>query len=458
MMISPPHRSDRSVSVPRSLFHRHGLFGRLLPGTVPVLGDPDDLQEAMAMIGDPGGPMDSEVHGSPPGSSILTGYTILGQFIDHDLSFDATSSLERQNDPEYLWNFRTPFLELDSLYGSGPRASPHLYDDDEPGKLLICGTEDVADLPRNCQGTALVGDPRNDQNQLISQLHLAFLKFHNWVFEEAPSSLGRNERFLWAQRQVRWHYQWIVLNEYLPTVCDREMITCLLEQPEGRIFHCRGEPFMPIEFSAAAFRFGHSQVRDNYSVNQNAVLKILNAEDDESLKGGRPLEKKHQVSWRFFFQFREDLPPKTAQRINTRLAEPLLRWTRDGGGRAFSLATRNLRRGLRLGLPSGQSAADKLGIEPLGSEHFEDLRGLHPRLSLESSTPLWFYILREAENLESGQRLGPMGARIVAETLVGLLAGDPFSYLGAGADWRPIFGEKGDFTMVDLLRRPADAA
>jgi len=177
---------------------------------------------------------------------IPAGYTYLGQFIDHDITFDPVSSLQRQNDPDALHNFRTPRYDLDCLYGRGPADQPYLYRTgprpiphpvlgfDQRGVMFLHGEnrgdpDDIAsapfigpDLPRNSEGRALIGDPRNDENIIVSQLHSTFLKFHNrmveCVFEEC--GMTGDDLFKEAQRRVRWHYQWVVVHDFLPRIID----------------------------------------------------------------------------------------------------------------------------------------------------------------------------------------------------------------------------------------------
>ncbi len=183
---------------------------------------------------------------------IPSGFTYLGQFIDHDLTFDPVSSLQRQNDPDGLRNFRTPNFDLDSVYGLGRADQPYLYQTTDSAKLLIGQGEGEGeeDLPRNPEGRALIGDPRNDENIIVSQLQLAFLRLHNRLVDDIRTSLqsGGPEQgsldlrpHLWiaeasddavfheAQRLTRWHYQWVVLTEFLPLICGEDLIGALVE-------------------------------------------------------------------------------------------------------------------------------------------------------------------------------------------------------------------------------------
>src|SRR5262252_3313531 len=115
-------------------------------------------------------------------SGIPALYTYLGQFIDHDLTFDPNSSLQKQNDPNALTDYRTPAFDLDCIYGRGPDDQPYMYG---PGGAFLVGEEiqggqaGARDLVRGPNGRALTGDPRNDENAMVSQLHGLFHRFHN---------------------------------------------------------------------------------------------------------------------------------------------------------------------------------------------------------------------------------------------------------------------------------------
>src|SRR6266536_6352861 len=240
--------ADSGQLTPLSTFYDMGRFGRLFPTLPPFSADVPLIRDALSELGAPGGPMDAQDDLSDPvtlitdpaksahnpnNPTLTAGFTFLGQFLDHDMTFDPTSSLARARDPESIRNFRIPALDLDSLYGGGPGASPHLYDRSLDGGRTTFLTEEIPgssavsidgssrhDLARNSQGVALAGDPRNDENLIISQLHLAFLRFHNTVLADVKAALGSpftgDEIFAEAQRTVRWHYQWLILHEFLP--------------------------------------------------------------------------------------------------------------------------------------------------------------------------------------------------------------------------------------------------
>jgi hypothetical protein len=443
----------RGVNAPHSRYYDSGRFGRLFPGRPPLQADRDSL----IALGAAGGIMDGKDKNPDNPAGLPAGFTFLGQFIDHDITFDPTSSLERQVDPEAVSNFRTPALELDSVYGAGPGASPHLYQRADPDKLLIGEDSDggANDLPRNAEGVALIGDPRNDENLIVSQLHVAFLKFHNAVVDRMRAAgVASQEVFREAQQRVRWHYQWMIVHEFLPHIIGKETVKKLAE---GRtIYDWRHEPFIPVEFSVAAYRFGHSQVRPGYRINADFARPIFAAQSaggadglPNDLSGGRRIRPQQVIDWREFFKL-DDSKPQVGKAIDVKLSSPLLNLPFPSGTPEDpkSLAVRNLLRHLTLGVPSGQNVARAMDEEPLDQKELHDLRDL----DLDRDTPLWFYILREAELQPKGAYLGPVGGRIVGEVVLGLLEGDRLSYLRAGGRWTPDLGAGNDFKMADLLK------
>jgi hypothetical protein len=345
-------------NAPSSVYHDQGKFGRMFPALPPFASDNPTLRGYLKEIGKLNGIMDAKDDLSDPvglitnpalnvknenNPDITAGFTFLGQFIDHDLTFDPTSSLERQQDPETIANFRTPTLGLDNLYGSGPKATPHLYDQNVDSGLTtflieeIGGSENISrdrkrrfDLPRNSQNTALIGDPRNDENLIVSQLHVAFLKFHNAVVEQVKAKTGLtnpSEIFVEAQRLVRWHYQWIIVHEFLPLTVGQALVTNILT--EGRKFYkWRNLPFIPVEFAVSAYRFGHSQARPSYRANfgqaipndaEQFIALFLddgrpnspnpNEADPNDLRGGKRAPRRF-LDWQTFSNFESNLTKK----------------------------------------------------------------------------------------------------------------------------------------------------
>ncbi len=436
----PKHHGVASLRgidhVPCSASHQPGRFGRLF-GALPALTLERKVLEELAKSM-------REEGGSGGDSDTPAGFTFLGQFIDHDITLDTTSSLDSQSDPAAVRNMRTPTLELDSVYRGGPEADPMLYDQTREGRLFTGTRENPDDLARNNQGTALIGDPRNDENGLISQLHLGFMRFHNGVMALLEDGKVKGPRyydddFREAQRLVRWHYQWIIVNEFLPFIVDRKVLTSI--ERDGFTIYNRTTPFIPVEFSVAAYRFGHSQVRNSYLVNRE--VGELNLFRPPGLTSFGPVPPSNVVDWRHFFEFGK-IKPQRSRLIDTKLATELFDLPFVPDSDVPALPMRNLLRGQTFSLPSGEAVACRMGVEPIPTPKFGT--------GLEQN-PLWFYCLREAE-INREDRLGEVGGRIVAETLLGLLHTDPNSYVSLAKCWRPTLptGRDGEFGMSDLLR------
>ncbi|MFN2607506.1 MAG: heme peroxidase family protein [Acidimicrobiales bacterium] len=455
---SPPRGQ---ATVARSSLDQ-GRYGRMFR-TLPPLAPPDDVLAALAdtMADEPTLPGQAPVpFPANDNPDIPAGYTYLGQFVDHDLTFDPVSSLERQNDPDALTDFRTPRFDLDSLYGRGPLDSPYLYDNDDTTKLLVGENTDPkfepVDLPRNRQGRALIGDPRNDIHFILSQLHLAFIRFHNACVDHLRMQFFPvDQLFEEARRLTRWHYQWVVVHDFLRHLVGDDMLgSVLVADPvtkgvraDLRFFHWRSQPFMPVEFTAAAYRFGHSMVRAAYRLNATLdPLPVLSPSRSpnplQHLGGFRFLPKTWTIDWSLFYPVGASTP-QPSRRLDTHLSAALRQLPDDVDADRRSLGLLNMLRGRALGLPSGQAVAAAMGTSvPDASLH------------LDGEAPLWFYLLRESEVVAEGRHLGPTTGRIVAEVILGLLAGDPSSYLRMAPAWTPELpsATPGDFTIVDLLQ------
>jgi hypothetical protein len=333
------------------------------------------------------------------------------------------------------------------------------------------------DVPRNSQSIALIGDPRNDENLIVSQLHLGLLRFHNGVVDYliGLGGIPNEEIFVEAQRIVQWHYQWIIVHEFLRLTCSQPVVDDVLIN--GRKFYTwRREPFIPVEFSVACYRFGHSQVRPSYRSNFTAgivapqlfqfifqAVANHNSPEEDDLSGSFRAAWRF-IDWRTFFDFK-DGEVKNNKKVDTKLSTPLFKLPGSvvpnpaPQTNPRALAQRNLLRHITFSLPSGQRVAKamKAKLPSLQVLSESDLTDLMP-YGLHNRTPLWFYILKEADVLAAGEHLGPIGGRIVAEVFVGLLQGDPGSYLSQEMDWLPFLptidpAQQGvDFTMADLLR------
>lgn len=390
------------------------------------------------------------------GSNIPAGYTYFGQFIDHDITFDPASSLMRRNDPNGLFNFRTPRLDLDNVYGRGPDDQPYLYDLHDKAKFLVGEIPGVKlrDLPRNAQGRALIGDMRNDENSMVSQIQLAFLLAHNTLVDRARDK-GSDDPFNEAKTTLRWLYQYVLWNDFIRRIVIDEVRDCALELKDvcgGRkrwdlglndIYKWKNSPFMPVEFSVAAYRFGHSMVRNSYQTNHPhrgfgnfapIFDNVGTTTDPDDLRGFRPMKAKNVIQWDWFLPMTTSSGPfpQKARKIDTKLANALAFLHETQAGSPLNvLAFRNLKRGWTFGLPSSADIAKKWCMKPVKLEDYEP-------------DSLWYAILKEAESLpgsNSGNVLGRIGSTIICSVFAGLLKGDPCSYFNMDPCWSP---EKSD--------------
>lgn len=419
-------------------------------------------------------------------SDVPAGYTYVGQFIDHDITLDVSSSLEIETPATKIHNLRTPILDLDSVYGQGPALQPYLYAPPSSGnptaiklrlgKNLLDGPGGPTghsglpqqmvqltdfDVPRTADDThtALLGDPRNDENLIVVQFHHAMLRFHNAVVDHLVERGFTGDVFVEAKRQVTLHFQWAVLHDFLERhICAPGSVSAALRDVTAAV----GSPFrMPVEFSVAAYRMGHSMIRNQYWLNFNFPKARLGEVFTFNRSPNLPVRSKCVVDFNAFFNTGNPVPvDNMARRLDSVLAKGLEELPGMSGMMAV-LATRNLLRGLALGLPSGQGLAKHWGIPVLSEAELTS--GLSPdeiailrsggRLLL-TKTPLWYYVLREAAVRQRGTRLGPLGSRIVASTFVRILKRDPDSILNVSGGFTPVLPSKtaGDFTFPDLLR------
>ena len=435
-----------------------GMFGRLFPGLPALSSKPAHLTALGKAMIEPLSENDD------PGldSTIPAGFTYLGQFVDHDITFDTTPLPEKAEDPFATENFRTPALDLDCLYGNGPVAHPYLYQRSDSRLFLIGGNQLVPgfpdidnDLPRNTQGFALIGDPRNDENLIVAQLHLAMLKFHNKVVTTTDQSF-RDSRLA-----VTLHYQWMLLHDFLPRIIDPAVLQHVMKKGP-KFYRPRKWSYIPVEFGAAAYRFGHSMVREQYRHNKvfNPTPLALLFRFTGLSGTNVPVPSNWPIDWRRFFE--TSTPPPDARnfarkldgRLTTQLGD-LPIGAPDPDMR--NLAVRNLLRGNAFGLPSGQSVAKQLGLGSQVLTRAELSTGpdgaVAKQHGFDKRTPLWYYLLKEAAVRNNGERLGPVGSRILAEVFVGLLERGKNALLTKEhKKFRPTLGPTpGQFTMVDLL-------
>jgi len=494
----------------------HGLVGkreqpftRLLPPRVAPY-DPTKLSELAGLMN-----AEDEFHDGPDGEENLfvpAGYTYFGQFVDHDLTFDTTSSLKPLNEEPLQRgpsNLRSPRFDLDCVYGSGPSDQPYMYDG---AKLLFDktkdggGADDLVRIGPKGKERAVIGDKRNDENSIVCQIQLAFIKFHNKVVDSLAAANFKGDLFEQARNEVRWTYQKILIEDYLRRITDALTYDFFDQQWRAngesayKLFKADRRSNVPQEFSGAAYRFGHSMIRQGYRLNTVTGKDIFKPNDQnqsDSLIGFGPLPSNHVIDdWRRFFAdntlppgarpaentapdgFRDtDVRLQWAYKIDPTLANPLASLPRpiavaSDFPLAFqnelpSLSRFNLFRGNKFGIQSGQAFAQALDETPMdpkylcvriknddGSFTFKPIDSVFMK-----DTPLWFYILAEAQipvvdmwlanqkrdlvdedflkGPGAGAQLGAVGGRILLEVFFGLMDADPESFRAAeGKGWK----------------------
>ncbi|HEY2079797.1 MAG TPA: peroxidase family protein [Streptosporangiaceae bacterium] len=418
-----------------------GRYGRMfdLPGLIT-----DEV--VLRRIGASGGFCDAsavdEVSGATKEASAEAGWPFFGQFVAHDLTADR-SPLATHVELGSLANLRSARADLEPLYGPGPAGSPYLYRRCDPAKLL----DFDGDVPRNQEGIAVIADPRNDSHIFMNQMQVAFIRAHNRIVDRLRAG-GTDERavFQEARRMLTWHYQWVIVNEFLTQLVGSDLVTRILADGP-RFYRPEGAPFIPVEFADAAYRYGHSQIRETYVLRPGRdAIRFF-----PDLMGFGPVGDRI-VDWALYFDVPGHQPAQRAKRIDGRLVSSLISLPEAIAGEVShsaygSLAARDLQRGHGLSLPSGESVARLIGAEVLS----EDELGLSPD-HWTGQTPLWMYIQREAACRHAGDRLGEVGGTIVAEVLIGVIQCDPESYLTRDPDWRPTLPAHDDgFKLRDLL-------
>jgi Animal haem peroxidase/TAT (twin-arginine translocation) pathway signal sequence len=489
-------------------------FGRMFPNLPPFADANDTVRAALLQVGQQGGILDAQddlaagpknlivdpsVNGNPtatnpygtnPDNPTMTaGSTFVGQFTDHDITFDQTSQLGVPQNPLTSPNTRTPALDLDSVFGGGPGLRPDLYVDNPDGTVgpklkigSVVGPSGAVheDVPRVANGdgsySALLGDPRNDENVIVAGLHCAHILFYNRVVDDlAQFDVGRFPAvraghtsnpyvaFLIARQVTLWHYQWLLVNEHLPQIAGQQVVNDVLQHGNRFYKPPRGDAFMPIEFGAACYRFGHSMVRPSYRANFTSGTGdgtsptadpffglVFDASlpgagpittDRDDLLGGYPGGRRY-IGWQTFFDL-GDGQVKNNKKIDTTISSvlftlPVPAIAPHTQTTPTVLPQRNLLRQLTWGLPSGQAVAAAMKTPALGRSDLSGIAGVYAPFA--TSTPLWYYILAEAKAIEDGLNLGPVGGRIVTETLIGLLRADPASYLNLLPAFKPFLG------------------
>jgi len=483
-----------------TLGSREQKFTRLLPENPHPFSDASLDELAGLMIVE-----DNELNDGADAEENLAvpaGYTYFGQFIDHDLTLDTTSSFASPN--AAASNLRTPALDLDCIYGAGPQDQPYMYAAD--GATLLIGASGKDLMRQGANGRAIIGDKRNDENSIVCQIQLAMIKFHNAVVTSLKGKVPDGELFERARQEVMWTYQRVVLDDYLLRIVNTHTYDFFTQRraalgEAAYDLYSRGlRDNLPKEFVAAAYRFGHSMVRTGYRLNTQTKKFVFDGSDltDQSLVGFQPLPEEHVIDdWGRFFtpsfalpalngpEAVEDNPAvrlQWAYKIDPSLVLPLRNLPPSIGGGA-SLAALNLKRGNlpSYNLATGQAFAAKLHEKPLAADElmvrsegangftFKSIESADKRFLTE--TPLWFYILAEAQQpvlaywREVGERdltdddfmsgpcsvakLGPVGGRILMEVFNGVVDADSRSFRNAApADWIPIIGREVSFWAI----------
>lgn len=403
-------------------------FARLFP-TLPGYVAPT---AAMVDLGKANGPMfDPNADADDNPSRSKSWVTYFGQFIDHDITLDKSAFIDAPVDISTLINSREPFLNLDSVYGGGPEGNPELYNN---GRFIL--TQNGRDLQRTLSGSAILVEGRNDENLIICQIQVAMFRFHNRLMD-------MGYKFDEARETVTRHYQDIVLNDFLPRITKTEIYNKAINN-KIKLYNPKNKrAFMPIEFSVAAYRWGHSAVRKAYVMGPDQLVKtqVFNPAfpATQDLRGGRPIPPNLIIQWSNFVEVpgttNPQPPVNVSRKIDTLLSSGLFFLPPDAAPTGpIELAQRNLVRAKSYGIPSGQSIANELGFTPLSNAQI----GLtDPRFGVEA--PLWYYILAEANIQTNGATLGDVGSTLVAEVLVGLLREDKESILNKGKKYDQLF-------------------
>lgn len=464
--------SEESSSPPQAMACSHaqamhaepkGFYSRLFPKPANPIAK-DDEEKLIEL----GNAMRYEVEREGTLTPRI-GYTYFGQFLGHDLTHDPTPLAGPYSPPEETPNFRTASFDLDHVYGGGPEKSSYLYEGEAGAESFKIGATTpsgyLRDLPVQ-HGRVLIGDledTRNLDNLLLRQLHVLFLKFHNEAIrqlqnnpamESIMDALDGETLFDRARRLVCWHYQWIIRHDYLPRILHNEV----WNYQKDRVPKKSGSQFsVPIEFSVAAFRFGHSMVRNAYRLNCRQK-RVLIGELMALGQKAAPIPDDYLVEWGTFFDGLPTSGPQASSsyfdtsvslamhglspgtiRLANKLEEP----------NPSNLPVRTLLRGARAQLPSGQEVADslvaqgklssedRLTASQLSSDTCDRSGNVLSKNRLEQNTPLFYYILKEAELKAEGLTLGPVGSHIISEVIQGAIEADGDSYRSVlGAKWQ----------------------
>jgi len=430
---------------------------------------------------DPGTERDPRTD-QPLDSDIPSAYTYFAQFVDHDITLEAVTKDVKLDSSLKPWslkkvlrkikNTRKATLDLDSVYEPAFYKGKY-YPVPRDGDKMVIGRAVTSGPVPNPPGTdindsdlaredphpenpsldraAKIGDGRNDENLIISQLHLAFLRAHNAIVDQHYNFKG-------ARKLLRRHYQWIVIHDFLKRIADPKIVNGFLSGSTKKIYVPADKDFfLPLEFTVAAYRFGHSMIRQtyNYNISQDKV-EISDLFMPQAMDEYTGILPSWIIQWKGFVEGGVNV----ARLINTQLSNALFSVPNAPGTsipNEANLAVRDLLRGYLLRIPTGQSVAQALNLPVLSPADIQDVAANDKQLEVLRGdsgflerTPLWFYILAEAARWGNG-RLGPVGSTIVASVLIELVLRSPDSFLKK-PKWSPTLGKtEGQFNLSDLL-------
>jgi hypothetical protein len=447
--------NDSLVAPPVLQVPDTGYYTRLFPNLQPFVPP----MEPLVALGMQGGPMDLGDAQPQLSQTIPAGFTYFGQFLDHNITFQADATFDLGNQPSATIDFRSGRISLEHVYGLGPETQAFEYYDKEINGAFWIDPTAPYDVPRNAQQVAIIPDPRNDNTVITIQIHLAIMKFHNAVVNELTGAgVPAEQVFATAHQLVVWHWQWLVVHEWLPRICDATVLQDIMTNGPKYYRPTGGPLTLPVEFTVAAYRL-HPLVLESYRLNKDFAGDLFTG----LRQPFAPLDPTQQIDWSYFFDF-GDGKVQYAKRFEAKISHGFLdipgpidtplEWPVNVPVEAAmrSIAVRNLLRARAFGLPSGQDVAELMGLTAYTQAELGLDNSLPGREGL-SAAPLWYYVMKEAELQTNGATLGSVGSRIVGEVLIGLMSGDPSSYLSVSPGWTPVLSPRhdGTFYMTDLL-------
>lgn len=400
---------------------------------------------------------------------IPAAFTFVGQFIDHDVTMNGLNLILQQDGPD-VPNLASPLIDLDNVYGTWagrppapasqdpkPAPSSQIFSRDKFN--LVQDSDGVCDLPRNENGFPVIADLRNDENQLILQVHLLIMRTHNKLVNDFKLNL--NDAYI----ETLFNWQSVVLNDYLPRIIEPSTLARLQRaMNSGDYSSFRYGPFslgLPHEF-AIGFRFGHSQLRSEYQMNRNGPKVPLFDNSQPAtgafftdLRGGQKLTKPRLIDWDFFANSIK------SNRIDSKITDVVFDLPKstvpDMIKAVRNLPERNLVRSSNIGLCSGEDLQAFYGLPPIPPNEIEpdpDAQTLFSERNGTFATPLFFYFLKEAElfqKISGGATLGKLGSCLVGEVLVSsIVSNPPERNIVQNASWKSRITGKREVKLLDL--------